>query len=163
MTQPSVTDAPAPWRGLTAERYAAIVEAGLLDDAPVELLEGVLAGITPPGIEHEDVIDVLNRNLSRALPDPETVRPQLGLAATPTTAALVVEVAVSSQREDLGVKARVYAQAAVTAYWVVDVPRREVVVHTDPRPDGYADVRRQPWREPLAVPVGDGIAVDLGT
>lgn len=179
MTAEQLTEAPVPWRGLTRERYEAMVGAGLLEDAPVELLEGLLAEVSPQGAEHADVITVLNRHLTRNLPDPWFVRPQLPLAAGewsepepdlavahrtvgahPTTAALVIEVAVSSQRTDL-VKARVYAAATVTEYWVVDVPAREVVVHTRPGPTGYASVRRQPWTAPLVVPVGDGIPVDL--
>ena len=39
----------------------------------------------------------------------------------PATAALVVEVAVSSRTRDLRVKPRLYAGAGVPVYWVIDV------------------------------------------
>ena len=44
---------------------------------------------------------------------------------------------------------------------MLDVPAREVVVHTEPGRSGYALVRRQPWTAPLTVPVGDGVPLDL--
>lgn len=74
----------------------------------------------------------------------------------PSTADLVIEVAVISQALDLQVKPAIYAAADVAECWVLDVPVREVVVHTDPGPTGYRMVRRQPWSQPLTVPVGDG-------
>ena len=180
MTQEVLADAPAPWRGLSRERYEAMVDAGVLEGAPVELLEGVLVEVSPQGPRYGNIIALLNRHLARNLPEPWIVRPQLPLSAGewsvpepdlavalldrdahPTTAVLAVEVAVSSQRGDLSVKARVYGATGVTQYWVVDVPRREVVVHTGPRPGGYTSVVRQPWSEPLTVPVDDGMPVDL--
>ena len=182
MTQQEVlADALAPWRGLTRETYEAMIDAGLLEGAPVELLEGVLVEVSPQGPEHGYVTARLNRHLALHLPTDWELRPQLPLSAGersvpepdlavarpstpdahPTTAVLAIEVAVSSQRKDLTTKARVYGAAGVTAYWVVDVPRREVVVHTGPRDDGYTSVVRQPWSQPLSVPVGDGVPVDL--
>lgn len=44
----------------------------------------------------------------------------------------MIEVSVTSQALDLQVKPAIYAAADVSEYWVLDVPAREVVVHTDP-------------------------------
>ena len=164
-------------RGLTREQYDALVEAGLLDGQPVELLEGVLVEVVPQGWEHASVVTRLNRHLVRHLPDPWVVRPQALLAATstsepepdlavttespgrhPDSAALVIEVAGTTQRKDLVHKPAIYAAAAVEQCWVVDVPRREVVVHAEPSGAGYATVRRLPWTAPLTVL---GVDVDL--
>ena len=177
-----LTDPVTPWRGMTRVQYDALVDTGLLEGEPVELLEGVLVEVSPQGAEHVDAITLLNRWLVPRLPDPWLLRVQAPLAATdrsepepdlavaqrtvghhPSTAALAIEVAVSSHRTNLLVKARIYAAAAVTEYWVIDVPAREVVVHTEPGPSGYALVRRLPWTAPLSVPVGAGISVDLAT
>ena len=177
-----LADPVIPWRGMTRTQYDALVDTGLLEGEHVELLEGVLVEVSPQGVEHVHVVTLLNRWLVPRLPEPWLLRVQAPLAATdrsepepdlavaqlsvghhPRTAALVIEVAVSSHGTDLLVKAGVYAAAAVTEYWVIDVPAREVVVHTDPGPSGYALVRRVPWTTPLPVPVGAGITVDLAT
>jgi Uma2 family endonuclease len=55
----------------------------------------------------------------------------------PGTAALVIEVSVSSITRDLRVKPGPYAAAGVAEYWVVDVDARRVIVHRRPGPDGY--------------------------
>ena len=163
--------------GLTRAQYEVLVEAGLLEGRPVELLEGVLVEMTPQGYEHASAIARLNRHLVRGLPDPWVVRPQAPLAATdasepepdlavttespgrhPRSAALVIEVSGTTQRKDLVHKPVIYAAADVEQYWVVDVPRREVVVHTEPGEAGYAVVRRLPWSTPLSVL---GVEVDL--
>ena len=165
---------------MTRTQYDALVDTGLLEGEPVELLEGMLVEVSPQSEEHADAIMLLTRWLVPRLPEPWLLRVQSPLAATdrsepepdlavaqrtvghhPSTAALAIEVAVSSHRTDLIVKARVYAAARVTEYWVVDVPSREVVVHTEPGPSGYALVRRLPWTAALPVPVGTGITVDL--
>ena len=52
----------------------------------------------------------------------------------PTSALLVVEVASDSLARDLDVKARLYARAGVTEYWVVDVEHQAVEVHRKPSP-----------------------------
>ena len=75
----------------------------------------------------------------------------------------MIEVAVTSQAIDLQVKPAIYAGAGLTEYWVLDVPAHEIVVHTDPGPTGYRMVHRQPWTEPLTVPVGDEARLDLAS
>ncbi len=135
-----------------------MVDAGLLEGAPVELLEGVLVEVGPQGPEHGFVIAVLDRYPVPRLPEPWVLLPQSPLAAGPssmpepdsavvadvergfrTTTALAVEVAVSGRR-DLSIRARACGGARVAAYRVVDVPRRQVVVHTAPRDDGCTSV-----------------------
>ena len=118
------------WRGLTAERYDAMVSAGLLEDAPVELLEGVLVEMATQGEPHVEAIAMLTRWFVPRLPEQWILRPRGPLAAgatsvpepdlavalltpgvRPRTAALVIEVAETSQREDLVAKPLVYAAA----------------------------------------------------
>lgn len=54
--------------------------------------------------------------------------------AHPVTAALVVEVADTSPREDLSEKAERYATAGVADYWVLDVANRRLHLLRDPQP-----------------------------
>jgi len=54
---------------------------------------------------------------------------------------LVVEISQSSRQLDLGRKAELYAEADIPEYWVLDVKRRELIVHRDPRDGRYTSVR----------------------
>ena len=53
---------------------------------------------------------------------------------------LVIEVAKTSIRYDTGRKARDYAAWGVRDYWVVDIGRRQLIVHTDLAADGYRTI-----------------------
>ena len=48
----------------------------------------------------------------------------------------------TSLRMDLGPKARIYATAGIPEYWVLDVKRREIVVHREPSGSRYESVER---------------------
>ncbi len=159
-------------RELTRQQFELLVSAGALEGQPVELLEGRLVELSPQGPGHAAVLRRLTQYLTLSLVERHgagmyLVAPQTPLAVSdrsqpepdvavidaaadsatvhPRTAQLVVEIASSSQRTDLVDKPRVYAEAGVLAYWVVDLPVAEVVVHTEPYggPNpGYRQVRR---------------------
>jgi Uma2 family endonuclease len=161
-----VDDTPKlPTRPLRRVEYEALVEQGFLEDEGVELLEGAVVYASEEGTDHAAIIRWLLRTLFEAIPasegeigasnpiaatdlsEPEpdlAVFPPSGAYRSrhPTTASLLIEVSNTSLRRDLAIKARIYAQAQVPDYWVVDVVNRRVIVHRDPRPDGYADVTR---------------------
>lgn len=143
--------------------YDALVERGFLDDEGVELLEGQIVYASEEGPDHSGTIRQLLRQLIEAIPategevgagnpiaatDLSEPEPDLAVfpvsttyrAQHPTSATLLIEVSRTSIRRDLAIKARIYAQGDVPDYWVIDLVRRRVVVHRDPRPDGYADV-----------------------
>ena len=77
-------------------------------------------------------------------PDVALVPPGSRPDAHPTTAFLVVEVADSSLRKDRGVKASLYAAAAIPEYWLVNLRDSVVEVHTEPHGDRY--LRVTPYR-----------------
>ncbi len=56
-------------------------------------------------------------------------------------ALLVIEVADSSLRYDLGEKATLYAAAGIGDYWVVDIAARRIHCLRDPANDQYQDIR----------------------
>ena len=56
------------------------------------------------------------------------------VAAHPSTAALVVEVADSSLRLDRRFKAALYARAGLREYWIVNLVDRTLEVYRNPRP-----------------------------
>jgi len=135
--------------------YNRMVDTGELDELPLELLDGLLVEVTRQGVPHSDAIERLTRHLGTArawlrvqlpLEVPPRSEPEPDLALRhgpqssshhPRTLLLTVEVAVTSQSKDRNRKSRLYAEAGVPTYWVVDVPRRTVEVRTEPGPRGY--------------------------
>ena len=125
-----------------------MVASGALDGEPVELVDGLLVHVTPQGADHAALVqrltvhfavraDLLRVQMPLAVPGgrPE---PDVALTETvtsrehPHTAALVVEVAVTSREDDL-IKLPGYAHAGVATVWLVDVNGRVVHVFTDPQ------------------------------
>jgi Uma2 family endonuclease len=149
-------------RALLRREYEQLVAAGAFDGERLELLEGELVVMSPQNARHAWAIDELAERLRAGLggrarlrvqtplalsdhdePEPDLAVVPLGdyRAALPTTALLVVEVADTSRAHDLGAKSVVYARAGIPEYWVLDLVERRIVVHTEPRPDGYAGLR----------------------
>jgi Uma2 family endonuclease len=149
---------------LSLDDYHELIESGALDeDLRIELIDGLLVDMSPKTREHELLVewllDWMFSNVDReryrvratgpltlvtsgSEPEPDLTVVERGVEAPyhPATAVLVVEIAVSSRRHDLGRKAELYAQAGVREYWVVDVERDRLVVHRDPRGDTWAQV-----------------------
>jgi Uma2 family endonuclease len=142
---------------LSADEYHRILEAGGFDeDARVELLGGLLVAMSPKTRAHENAVAWLARWLMQAVDfdvfevrvaSPLTLgdsepEPDLAVIALnaprpyhPATATLIVEVAVSSLRRDLGTKTELYARAGVPEYWVLALDQRRLIVRRDVRPD----------------------------
>ena len=150
-------------RPITRREFNVWGAEGWFEDERVELIDGVIVAMAAEGGPHLKVVMWLNNHFARALgedrmvgvshpyavseisqpvPDLAIVHTRDFAAITDAVAAaeLVVEVAHSSRRRDLILKARLYAEAAVPEYWVVDLVRRQLVVHTQPDGDRYASV-----------------------
>lgn len=85
------------------------------------------------------------------------------VSAHPTTAELVIEVAVSSPALDRE-NASLYAEAGVKEYWIVLVTRRQVEVYTRPASGRYGEMRTLGSNDPLectAVPAVRLLVSDL--
>jgi Uma2 family endonuclease len=141
---------------LSFDDVVRMYEAGVLrEEDRVELLDGVLVAMNPPGPSHSEVVAPLIRHFVEAtagtelevrvqdtlrvhggflLPDLMVVEPRPKEYLR--TARLVVEVSVTSRHYD-GAKAFRYARAGVDEYWIVDVVAREVTVHLEPTEIGY--------------------------
>lgn len=154
-----------PFR-MSGERYDRIVATGALADVRVELIDGIIAQVTPQGAEHADLIKRLMRHLGSRL---DLLEVQLPLAAAMTwrpepdlalveerplhehapTALLVVEVAVSQWREAVR-KLPGYAAAGIPIVWLVNHPTR--AVHVITHPDGERYTREDVITAPRSVP-----------
>jgi len=76
---------------------------------------------------------------------------------------LVVEIADSSLRYDVGRKAALYAGFGIRELWVIDAVRLTARVFREPAPDGYRDARDfgPPDRlAPLVAPEAFALSLD---
>jgi Uma2 family endonuclease len=159
-----IAELPDTFRPLRREEFVALADMGVFGEARVELVGGVIVEMAPVKPPHAGVTAMLNKVLvlqagdrwtvfcqgpieldpvSQPLPDLMVLPPSDYRLANPARALLIVEVADTSLRFDLGEKARRYAWAGTPRYWVVDVTGRVVHDHTDPQPDGsWGSVRQ---------------------
>lgn len=165
------TEDPALHR-LSVEDVHRMVDAGILrEEDRVELIDGVLVDVSRPSPEHSTIVSWLTRHFVVGCPDWDVrvqdlllveggfVLPDLMVVERPardrhpTTAALVVEVSITTLRHDTA-KAWRYARAGIGEYWLVDVARRSVTVHDAPRPEGYRRVAVHGDDAVLTAPAG---------
>ena len=160
-------------RLFTVDEVLAMQRAGVFeDDRKFELIEGELILMQSKLNRHELYKNRLARALDRLLPttaetwveptlylrprnapDPDIMvfpRGQSIDELDPAEVHLVVEVADSTLRTDLGVKAALYARFKLREYWVIDVEARCVVVHRAPSGQRWTDIRRVAADEPVA-------------
>jgi Uma2 family endonuclease len=144
------------------EEYHRLIESGGFDeDTRIELIDGLLVDMSPKSPAHEYALAWLDRAIQLAVdsarfrvrvqmalslgasePEPDLAVVELDTPRPyhPATAALVIEVSVSSLRRDLRTKPMLYARAGIPLYWVIDLDNRRAVVHAAPGPDGYRSV-----------------------
>jgi Uma2 family endonuclease len=149
-----------PRRRFTVAEVEAMVAAGVMEeDERVELIGGELVPMSPKGNQHEVVKSALIDLWIRSRPDDCRVTQETtfrlsedtylepdvviylrttGLPAlTGTNVLLVVEIADSSLRYDIGRKAALYASFGIRELWVIDAVRLTARVFREPAADGY--------------------------
>ncbi len=157
-----------PYR-LTVRQFLAMIDAGIFPhDAHVELLGGVLVQMMTKGDPHDNTLDALCESLRRMIPDGWLLREdkslQLGPRSRPEPdiaivrgprapyykrtphareTALVVEVAESSYNYDRGDKWRAYAAARIPIYWIVNLDKNQIEMHSDPAGRGKSAYYRR--------------------
>lgn len=141
-----------------------MAELGLLDpDERTELLAGQITLMAAKGTPHVTALRLLATQLDSLLvnetvfvstqdpiqlddhsePEPDlaliqgTVLDYADQHPRPGQVALVVEVADSTLSQDCEIKDKLYAQAGIADYWVVDLPHRQLHIFRDPTPAGY--------------------------
>jgi Uma2 family endonuclease len=161
---------------LSVDEYERMVEAGVLDDPRVELIDGLLVRKTEKKPPRVIATERLSRLLERTVPEGWHVgkggpvripafnepEPDLAIIAGPAAdyreeypgpgeVALLVEVAETSLVHDTGDKLAAYATGGIPVYWVVNLIDSRVEVYTQPGPDGY--VSRQEFAPGQHIPV----------
>lgn len=152
---------PFPVARFTVGQYHRMIETGILgDDDAVELLHGWITPKMPRNPPHDSTIARCQRLLMVRLGESFVVRgqsavtlsdsqpePDVAVAIGPDSRyddrhpgpgelLLVVEVSDSSLDRDRDVKAAIYAEASIPAYWIVNLVDRQVEVHADPTGPG---------------------------
>lgn len=169
-----------PLHRLDVDTYNRIVASGALEGQHIELLDGTIVDMSPKSPAHVSVVTHLMRHFAAApqwwmqIQDPIEVppdsepEPDLAIASERPprgqllrTAALVVEVAVTSQPIDRNVKARLYARAGIPVYWLIDVPARAVEVRTGPAELGYESVETYRAGQTVPCPLEGAPDVDV--
>ena len=108
-------------------------------------------------VNQERTIDVSPEDNPTNQPEPDLIVLTRAVSSYPKPAdlQLVVEVADSTLRFDLSIKAALYARAGIREYWVVDIAGRCIVVHRDPAEGRYGSIAAYSEDEtvsPLAKP-----------
>ena len=153
-------------RLFTRAEYHRMAEVGILKHSDrVELIRGEIVTMSPPGRRHSAFVDNLTQLLilrlgGRALvrvqnpvvldeysePQPDLVLlrrravPYKDADATAEDVVLLIEVADTSIRYDRTTKLRLYAEAGVPEYWIVDCTSERVEVYRAPSATGYGEV-----------------------
>lgn len=162
MTQATVTT--AKW---TLEDYHRMIDAGILDDRRVELLNGEIIEMSPEGIPHaglsSDGADYLRELLGSrvkvregnpiTLPNDSEPEPDIAVVQPlgdvysedhhpyPENIFLLIEFSNSSLARDLEIKARTYAEAGIQDYWVINLKARELIVFRSPLQTSYQSLQ----------------------
>jgi Uma2 family endonuclease len=173
---------------LTVRDYYRMAEVGILaPDARVELIDGEIIDMAPPGSLHAGTVTHLARllgdavgtaaivqsqnpltlgSLSEPQPDIALLRPRADFYKTshptPADVLLVIEVANSSLAFDRKVKIPLYARHAVPEVWLVELANRRVVRHRAPEPTGYRLVDELDLSPPVDLPSLPGVRASLG-
>jgi Uma2 family endonuclease len=145
------------------EDYHRMIETGILATRRVELIEGLIVEMSPEGTEHtyfeENLAKKLAKltegsayvrenkpiTLSNSEPEPDIVVAQLPRSQYlkhhpyPENILLLVEVSKSTFNYDTSVKKKVYSQANISEYWVVDVTRKKLIVYRSPVRGNYQE------------------------
>ena len=169
----------------SVEEFDKLGELGFFtENDRIELIGGELLPMSPKGNRHEVVRGELALRLARALPadikvyvepgwradashyfEPDIlVFPEsrsLGTLAAPDVL-LLIEVAHSSSKYDLELKAKVFSSLGVREYWVVNAKTLETTVHLEPGEQGYRDVSNHGPNEMLVARALPELGVQLG-
>lgn len=147
----------------TINEYHFMIEAGLLDNRQVELLKGEIIEMSPEGEAHayfsseaEDYLrDLLDKQASirsgKPITLPNNSEPEPDIAVVqrigreylahhpyPENIFWLIEYSNSSLEKDLNVKTKIYAEAGIKEYWVVNLQKRQLIIFRYPQETEYA-------------------------
>jgi Uma2 family endonuclease len=144
------------WR-LSVDKYHEMIRVGILSENDrVELIEGWLVGKMPNNPAHTFSTERSRETIEHVLPKgyfvnaqqpvtTPTSEPEPDVAVIrgareaylahhpyPENVVLIIEISDSTLRYDRTTKQRLYAQAGVKVYWIVNLVERQLEVYTNP-------------------------------
>lgn len=150
----------------TVEDYHRLVHAGILDDRRVELLNGELVEMSPEGPSHANLssnaADYLRELLGNrvkvreghpiTLPNDSEPEPDIAIVQRlvegygrhhpyPENIFWLIEFSDSSLANDLEQKSKIYADANIPEYWVVNLQKMRLVVFRSPLDGVYSSMQ----------------------
>jgi Uma2 family endonuclease len=182
----AATDLPRRHR-LTVADYYRMAEVGILaPEARVELIDGEIIDMAPPGSPHAATVHYLNEVLVRAVDGRASVlvqnpvrlseysEPQPDLALLQRRddfyrehhpraedVLLIIEVAATSLRFDRETKLPLYARHGIPEMWLVDLGGGRLVRYRAPQQGSYTLVDEPDLGAAFEVSALAGVAVDL--
>lgn len=147
----------------TIDEYHRMIETGILNSRKVELLKGEIVEMSPEGephayCSHEASMYLTNLLGQRAtirqakpitLPNNSEPEPDIAIVQRlgreyrthhpyPENVFWLIEYANSSLEKDLETKSKIYAEAGIPEYWVVNLKKLHLVVFREPLDGEYA-------------------------
>ena len=146
------------------EQWHKLVESGLLEGKPVELLEGEIIEMSPEGVEHSytnrsivkylrellaeeaEIIQAQPITLDNSEPEPDVTIAHLPEAIYRTHHPYaqdiywLIEISNRTLTIDLKQKSRLYARNNIPEYWVIDLVGKKLIVHTQPENEEYSQI-----------------------
>ena len=181
------TDDWLPRHRLTVDEYYRMGETGVLaPDARVELINGEIIDMMPPGSRHAAIVTLLTQTFGSVVdktvlisvqsplrlsrfsePQPDLMllraRDDFYASAHPGSAdiLLAVEVSETSLRYDRQIKLPLYATHGIAEFWLVDLNDKELHVCRHPQNGVYADMQTIAAAEIGSVTTLIGLTVNL--
>lgn len=147
----------AGFRRFSVAEYHKLIEIGILtEDDNLELLDGYLVHKMSRNPPHDAALQLIQETLPRLLPAGWCLRMQSAITLsrsepepdaaivrgnartyathhpTPADIGLVIEVADSTLDADRLDKGRIYAEAGIACYWIVNLVDRQIEIYTLP-------------------------------
>lgn len=141
--------------------YHLMIESGVLNNRSVELIEGEIFEMSPESPLHRFTNDSIAEYLRNLLQGKAKVfeshpitltnsepEPDIAIVRLPNSNYLshhpypediywLVEVANTTLEYDLGIKKRIYANAQINEYWVVNLKHKQLIVFKEPFNNDY--------------------------
>ncbi|MBX3170305.1 MAG: Uma2 family endonuclease [Candidatus Eremiobacteraeota bacterium] len=151
-------------RRFTVKEYAKMGDAGIFAPGErVELLEGKIIAVSPQNPRHARRISRLTTLFVGLFGQTHEIRVQLPLTLSkfsepepdfalvsfqasddawrhPVGADLVLEISDSTLSLDRNKKARIYAQAGIADYWILNMAKKRLEVRRAPGEEGYSNL-----------------------